>query len=213
VTPASADPPAAVLCVFARAPALGRVKRRLARSLGPEAALSAHQRLVEDTLGRLAVVPGVVTELWIAGACNEVVSQWAARWALAVQLQRGADLGERMAHALRSGLERRAFALVVGADCPEIDGAYVRAAVRAAAAADLVLGPAEDGGYGLIGVGARGARGLDELFRDVPWGTDAVLEATLARARAQGLATHLLPVIWDVDEASDWRRYLALRGR
>ncbi|MFW6093656.1 MAG: TIGR04282 family arsenosugar biosynthesis glycosyltransferase [Pseudomonadota bacterium] len=200
-----------MLCIFTRAPVLGGVKRRLARDLGDTAALRAHECLVADTLARLGGVPGFAVELWIAGTCNDSVRQWSRRWALPVRLQRGDDLGERMADALLGGLERCPLAFVVGTDCPDVDAGYVRAAARALTHADVVIGPAEDGGFGLIGARRAAAGRLPALFREVPWGSATVLATTLRRAQAAGVSVARLREIWDVDTAEDWARFLAAR--
>lgn len=87
--------------------------------------------------------------------------------------------------------------IVVGADAPHLEPARLtEAAAALAAGADVVLGPATDGGYYLIGL----REACPALFRDIAWGSSAVLDATLARARASGLRVHLLPPTFDVDD-------------
>lgn len=198
----------AILCIFARVPVLGAVKTRLAAELGDRAALDAHSRLVQDTLERLAAIDGMAAELWVDHPGNPEAARWSVRYGVALQTQTGADLGERMLGALRHCHGRGRWGLVVGTDCPTIGPDYLRAALAALDAHDVVLGPAQDGGYGLIG--AR--RPVPELFRDMPWGTSRVCAATVAAAAEAGLSVACLDEIWDVDRAADWRRYLALRG-
>ncbi len=195
------------LCVFARAPALGGVKRRLATELGDTVALAAHIQLTEDTLGRLAAVPGLETELWLAGEPDAQVRGWLDTWQLPLRRQSGADLGQRMANALASCHADDVHGIVVGSDCPPIDATYVRQAAEALSETDVVLGPASDGGYGLVGTGLP----RPEIFKDIPWGTDAVLQVTLERIEQAALSVRLLAPIWDVDTASDWNRYLRYR--
>jgi rSAM/selenodomain-associated transferase 1 len=126
--------------------------------------------------------------------------------------QVGRDLGERLEAAVRECIATmRLPALVIGSDAPHVDAASLREAARAlGGGADVVLGPATDGGYYLIGLGAPHA----ELFRDVTWGSSSVLEATLERARAGGLRVHLLPPTFDVDDEAglDALRALLARG-
>jgi len=196
------------LCLFARAPEAGRVKRRLAAEIGPQAALDAHARLVREALQRLARVPGLTTELWLAGSVQAARQCWPEAGDVPLRAQRGSDLGARMHHALRDSLQRGARALVVGTDCPAIDGVYVRRAAAALAQADVVLGPAEDGGYGLIGARREVAGRLEPLFRDMPWGTDRVRELTLERCVGAGLRCIEQARVWDVDTLADWQRYL-----
>jgi uncharacterized protein len=192
--------------VFARAPRLGQVKRRLARTLGQRAALDAHCHLVEDTLARLAQGSEWRCELWIDAPPDAVSSTWASRFGVSLRRQQGADLGARMGHALTSALDRSNRAVVVGSDCPPIDGCYVESAVAALHHHDVVLGPASDGGYGLIGW----SRPVPALLAGIDWGTGRVLAQTLAAAAAAGVAVALLPEIWDVDTAADWARYQRL---
>lgn len=198
----AADP---ILCVFARVPRLGAVKRRLARDLGDALALEAHRVLVADTLGRLSRMPGLATELWIDGPPDADCRKWSRDFGVPLRQQQGADLGQRMAHALTDGLQRASRALLVGTDCPPIDAAYVRGALRALDDHPVVLGPAADGGYGLIGVRER----VPALFDRIGWGGPDVLRQTLAAAAARGIAVALCEEIWDVDDAADWARYLA----
>jgi uncharacterized protein len=193
-----------VLCIFARAPVLARVKTRLAAALGDHAALAAHVTLVESSLDRLAHVEGLVTELWLDDAAHPAARRWSARWGLPLCQQAGSDLGERMNGALEACLARGAAGIVVGTDCPDIDAAYVTQAAAALNDHDLVLGPAEDGGYGLIGARRRVP---EEVFAGIAWGTPAVLEQTLEQARAAALTVACLPTIWDVDDAGGWARF------
>jgi rSAM/selenodomain-associated transferase 1 len=197
------------LCIFTRVPVLGRVKSRLAGALGAAGALQAHVMLVEDTLARLGSVPGLAAELWIDAAPDGRVAEWSERWGLPVRRQSGADLGVRMYGALADCLAAGQSGIVVGTDCPPVDADYVTRAAAALAWHDLVLGPAADGGFGLVGL-ARPAPGL---FADVAWGGAMALGGTLANAMRMRLTTCLLTQIWDVDESADWARWLRERSR
>ncbi|MFU8815752.1 MAG: TIGR04282 family arsenosugar biosynthesis glycosyltransferase [Pseudomonadales bacterium] len=196
------------LCIFARVPRRGRVKTRLAAKLGEDAALAAHVALVEDTLQRLGRISEAQSELWLDDEPDATCRRWAERFELPIRRQAHGDLGARMHGALLTSLAVAPSAMVVGTDCPLIDGAYVAAAVAALSAAEVVLGPAADGGYGLVA--AR--RPVPQLFSGIPWGSAVVLEATLAAAQRAGIEVALLPEIWDVDTPADWQRYLRLRG-
>jgi rSAM/selenodomain-associated transferase 1 len=197
------------LCIFARAPVLHKVKTRLASSIGAQAALAAHEELVSLALSQMAKVPGLASELWIAGPTDHpTVVQWSEGWQLPIVAQQGDDLGARMSHALQRCLDEGAQGLVVGTDCPAITSGYVQRAARSLNSHDLVLGPAEDGGYGLIGL----RKPAPALFEDIHWGTDTVLRETLDRALRVGLSYELLPTIWDVDTAADWDRFRARRS-
>ena len=194
-----------ILCIFARAPVRGRVKSRLAAEIGDDAALAAHVELVEHALARLARIEGLTSELWLDDADDPGARRWANGWSLPVRRQVGADLGERMHHALDACLTAGRTGVLVGTDCPTIDATYVRQAAAALLDHDVVLGPAMDGGYGLVGV----ARPVPELFRDIAWGSGKVLSETLRRAECAGRTVALLREVWDVDTAKDWRLYRA----
>lgn len=191
------------LIVFTRAPVAGECKKRLAQSLGDETALAAHIELTTGLLQRVQAFRGLrrlcVTEV------NSGVTQWCETYGFSASVQIGADLGARMVnafdHEFKDGAQR---VVLVGTDCPMIDLDYVNAAFRALESNDLVIGPAEDGGYGLIGMTAT----HPALFQNVRWGRADVRSTTLKRAAAAGLTTAVLREIWDVDTAEDWDRYL-----
>lgn len=207
------------LCLFVRAPNLGEVKSRLAASIGESAALAAHIELVDHLLDQLDVqLPrrhrNIEVQLWLADApmtpiASDHLERWAKRTGHGVQQQVGSGLGERMAHALATvivsqGSASRSYGLLVGSDCPTIDWSYLDQAVAALeGGADVVFGPAEDGGYGLVGV----SQPQPELFEDIAWGTDQVLAQTLTRAQQAQLKVQLLDSVWDVDYLVDWERF------
>ncbi len=182
--------------LFARSPRVGAVKTRLAPAIGPTAAARLHQALLRHSAGCVAA-SGLPATLCSDGEID-IAPDWPRR------AQRGTDLGERMRRALLETVAEGAAPILIGSDCPDIDAAYLHAAASALAeGAALVLGPAEDGGYGLIG--CRGAV-PDQLFQGISWGSDSVLRDTLARASACGLRTRLLKEIWDVDRPADLQR-------
>jgi rSAM/selenodomain-associated transferase 1 len=191
------------VALFVRAPVAGQVKSRLARSIGAEQALAAHKTLALHALNNLSGAKDFTLEIW-GSQSHPVINEWCARFHLAGQLQCPGDLGKRMRDALRRLCSEGGKGIVIGSDCPSIDRAYIRLALAALDDADLVLGPAEDGGYGLIGW--RGTQVAD-VFTGVEWGSSHVLEQTLALASANGLIVKELPTVWDVDEIEDWQRF------
>ncbi len=199
-----------VLMQFAKWPELGRVKTRLEPALGKEGALRAHVALSCQVLENLSASGYPLRFLW--DRALEVAPQTAVtvldrlRAIGAEQgTQRGKILGSRMVNALAEALDSASKAIIVGSDCPSVDEAYVREAVRSLNTADVVLGPSDDGGYVLIG-----ARRLEpDMLDGVAWGTDQALAQTQARLEAVGLTYALLPPRWDVDEPEDWQRFLA----
>ncbi len=189
------------VAVFVRAPELGKVKTRLARFLGEEAALRAYVELVEGTLG--ALEEGAFDcELWFDGPQNDHLRRWRSDHVLPAFKQPSTDLGGRMLAAVAAGVK-----IVVGSDIPALDAGYVEKALATLARADAVLGPVEDGGYCLIGMNEP----HPELFRSIDWSTDTVAEQTLDRAAAADLDIVLLDTLWDVDDHADyvrWRKML-----
>jgi len=196
-----------VLVVFARDPAPGRVKTRLARAIGDRTAAALYAALVADLRDRLAGAPFAVR--W---AVAEPDHGFAARFGLDPETtfaQRGGDLGARLEDALRRMLDAGfARCAIVGSDVPGLGRDVVEDAFAALAAADVVLGPAADGGYYLIA-----ARAPHDVFRGIAWSTSTVLEATLARAVSLGLRTARLEVLFDVDEEADLATLRALVER
>jgi rSAM/selenodomain-associated transferase 1 len=156
-------------------------------------------------LGVAARVPGVVPVAAFSPAGAGRAISGLAPAGMRCVAQRGGDLGARMANLAADLLAAgHSGVLIVGSDLPTVPVSHLAEAARCLAedAADLVLGPAEDGGYYLVGL----RRPAPALFSDVAWGTAAVFEVTLARARALDLRVHLLPPWHDVDTTEDLAR-------
>lgn len=179
-----------MLAVFAKAPLPGRVKTRLALPPGKSAQLYA--AFVRDTLQKAAALgPPVCVFFDGDRALLEPLAPANVRWAG----QGGGDLGARLARV-------PAPCLILGTDSPHLPPSVLRLALDALTHHDVVLGPAEDGGYYLIGL--RG--GQPALFDDIAWSTDAVMAQTLARADALGLSVFQTPSWYDLDTPADLRR-------
>ncbi|TYZ07877.1 glycosyltransferase [Hymenobacter lutimineralis] len=194
--------PAAHLLVFARYPELGKVKTRLAADIGDEAALAVYRQLLAHT--RAVVAPLAVHKtVWLAspGPAADRTDHWAGYDQLP---QTPGDLGAKMeaafAHAFDAGARQ---VLIIGTDCPGLATAHLAEALQALETHELVLGPAADGGYYLLGMKQL----YPALFRQKPWSTSAVQDATLHDATQLGLRVHLLPELHDVDTAADLARW------
>ncbi|MBJ6142089.1 TIGR04282 family arsenosugar biosynthesis glycosyltransferase [Hymenobacter sp. BT559] len=199
------------LLIFAREPILGRVKTRLAADIGPEAALATYRELLAVTAAavRAAQVPATV---WLAEApattalglpASAARPEWPG---LPWRVQPPAGLlGERMAHAFAEAFASGAgHVVIIGTDCPGLTADLLRQAFAQLATHDLVVGPATDGGYYLLGVNELHA----SLFANKQWSTDTVLATTLADAEHLGLRVAQLPTLADVDSGADlaaWR--------
>mgnify|MGYP006180827435 FL=1 len=198
--------PEPLIQIFCKAPVLGKVKTRLIQKLGRRGALDLYLQMFERLIAELSA-SRFNTELWISPDKDHAFFE---PYAFARFQQAGPDLGGRMSTALRDGLTRHESVILVGTDLPLIDRSYIEQAVGALQTHDVVLGPAEDGGYGLVGVKAE----TPDMFSDIDWGTESVLSQTCARLNRDGLDFGLLPLIWDVDRPDDLPRYQAwLEGR
>ncbi len=193
--------PEARILLFCRAPVAGQVKTRLARVIGDEAAARWHRALATHCLETVAAAQLAPLQLWCSpDVRHDFFSRQQARLSLSLHGQRGADLGARMSHAFDVALADAGYALVIGSDCPALSADYLRQALSALReGAPAVIGPAEDGGYVMLGL----RRNHRPLFEDMPWGTGAVFDTTCQRMAGDYLA---LPPLWDVDVVEDlWR--------
>ncbi|MCP4842086.1 MAG: glycosyltransferase [Halieaceae bacterium] len=192
---------------FSRAPVPGRVKTRLLPSLSPQQACDLHCELTQWTAAQLVNCGLGEVELSVAGGLDfPLFESCRQRGVSRLSRQRGKDLGERMFHALHERLAHFDCVILVGSDCPSIDADYLRQAIVALEDAPVVLGPALDGGYVLIG--ARCVK--ESMFRNIPWGTERVLACTRVALRRAGLAFTELNALADIDRPEDIHLWLAI---
>lgn len=192
------------ILVFAKAPVPGQVKTRLMPALGAQACARLQRRLVLHTLATATRANLAEVELWCSpGARHRFFASCARRFGLRLKTQHGHDLGTRMWHALSAATLDRRFAVLIGCDCPARSATDLAQACQALATdRPVVLQPAEDGGYTLVG--CRGQP--PAVFTDIDWGTAGVLAQTRSRLRALGCSWNELPALWDVDTPEDLRR-------
>jgi rSAM/selenodomain-associated transferase 1 len=193
--------PKARLLVFAKAPVPGQVKTRLIPALGEAEAARFHERLVRQTIDLATRTRFAPVSLWCSPTlAHPFFQDCLCRYGVTLLRQEGNDLGQRMAHAFEETLKESTAAVLIGTDCPSLSADDLKMAFEALQHGfDAVLGPAEDGGYVLIGL----RRPVPELFVDMPWGSERVLAETRARLRALDLRFHELPQRWDVDRPGD----------
>ena len=187
------------LLIFIRNPQLGKVKTRLARTLGDVETLRIYHILLEKT--RSAAL-GCQAERWLIYSdfveSNDV---WHPDF-FQKKVQHSGDLGERMEAAFQMAFEARSDKVVIiGSDCPELTGEILQQAFDGLDSFDFVLGPVPDGGYYLLGMKALES----SVFHNIEWSTETVLEKTLKRIAAAGKSFMLLPMLSDVDTEEDWR--------
>lgn len=191
------------LGIFVKAPIPGRVKTRLAEDIGPSGAAEVYWRLGRQVVASTAGA-GCRTTVWFTPPCEALfVREWLdGVGRVTFRPQVGPSLGDRLVHAFAREFAAGARQVVIiGSDCPGVDRRLVAEAFTALRGNDVVLGPALDGGYYLIGLVAP----QPALFRGVSWSTAAVAVQTRTRARALGLCCHVLRPLRDVDTARDAR--------
>jgi rSAM/selenodomain-associated transferase 2/rSAM/selenodomain-associated transferase 1 len=203
--PAPAPSPAAV-AVMAKAPQAGFAKTRLIPLLGAAGAARAQRRFTLNSLHTAQSFAPQATALWCTPhAQHRFFRALRKATGVACQVQSEGDLGHKMqtivaqhfAHAGAIPL------LIMGTDCPVLSPGQLQQAAAALVQHDVVLIPAEDGGYVLIGL----RRSVPEVFENITWSTAQVLEQTRQQLRMAGASWHELPTAWDVDEPADWQRW------
>jgi rSAM/selenodomain-associated transferase 1 len=174
----------------------GRVKTRLAATLGHDEALKAYRYLLKHTQQIAEAVPAD-KYIFYSDALED--QGWPQTYGHMVQ--HGADLGGRMAWAFEKVFEQGyKKVVIIGSDCLELQAHLIAQAFDALERYDVVLGPANDGGYYLLGL----TQSRPELFPGMAWSTPTVLSKTIQVCRQAALTVSLLPWLTDIDEAEDW---------
>ncbi|MEB3225284.1 MAG: TIGR04282 family arsenosugar biosynthesis glycosyltransferase [Synechococcus sp.] len=189
----------AQLIIFTRYPIPGQTKTRLIPALGAEGAAHLQRQLTEHTLQTVKALTDIDISIYFAGGSLPQMQDWLGdEWTL--QAQQGKNLGDRLIHAFQtSNQQGYDKTVVIGIDCPGITSVILETAFLNLDAAEVVLGPALDGGYYLIGL----RRNMPELFTDMPWGTEQVFQETQTRSQRLHLSLALLPSLQDIDYPED----------
>ena len=191
------------LIVFVKAPRPGAVKTRLAKAIGASAAHAAYRQLVETLLNQLQGLGGVEVCFSPDDAASEVQHWLKEGWSAGPQGD--GDLGQRLQSAFQRAFQAGAkHVAIIGSDCPAVKVEDIREAWGGLQTHDVVLGPATDGGYWLIGL----RQPQPALFRDVHWSTEDVFAETIQRVQHAGLSVQLLRELADVDTEREWRVFL-----
>lgn len=206
----AAEQDGVLLIQFARAPLPGRVKTRMMPQLSAVEACDLHRELVLWTCRQLVDCGLGDVELSVAGATSGSLFEACMELGAArLTAQSGCDLGQRMYRALSEGLVSYDRVILVGSDCPGIDAAYLGQALCALDHAPVVLGPATDGGYVLIGARKIHA----QVFEGIPWGTAQVFARSMEALGAVGLDCEVLPELADIDRPQDLPVWESLRDK
>jgi hypothetical protein len=185
-----------ILIIFAKNLVHGKVKTRLASSVGVDVAFEVYKELIDHTktIAKNVNADKIVyyseqvehTDIWNDGFLKAK--------------QQGVDLGERMKNAFQGMLQLGyTKAVIIGTDCPSLNAQIIHDAFDALDQKNVVIGPAYDGGYYLIGMKDL----YEELFHAVPWSTDTVLKTTIAICDRFNLSYSLLPILYDIDDEKD----------
>jgi len=187
------------LIIFVKNPVPGQVKTRLARSIGNQQAADVYTRLLAHTRRVTAGLKEIQCLVYYTDAVDRSDLWEGERYEK--RAQQGANLGERMAGAIAETIEIGFNKVVIiGSDCPEIKEEHIRQAYLHLDEVDIVIGPASDGGYYLLGMKML----HQSLFEGIAWSSDEVLKTTLTKLKAQGLSHQLLEVLSDIDELEDY---------
>lgn len=187
------------IVIFAKAPVPGRVKTRLIPALGEAGATRLAQRMLADTVAH-AMAAGLATPELCATPHPDDPS-WAGHLPTGVRLsgQGSGDLGRRLAAAAKRVIDSGERILLIGADCPELDGKRLGQAAAQLDRHNAIIHPARDGGYVLLGL----ARTDPSIFDDIAWSTNAVAATTIARIKALGWSLFVGDTLRDIDEPAD----------
>ena len=197
------------LIVFSKPPRPGQAKTRLIPLLGADGAAALHAALLDRTLRVARSCAAAEVQLHATDAGDDMKA-FATRHGVALIAQSAGDLGDRMHAAFVNALDvdRCDAAVIIGSDCAVLSAAHLDFAFAALReGCDAVFGPAEDGGYVLVGL----ARPSPDLFSAIAWSTSTVMAETRVRLRRLGLTWRELEPLWDVDRPDDYARLMRER--
>ncbi len=197
---------ASVLMLFSKEPVKGKVKTRLIPDLGEEGAFELYQKLLAKTLTTSSAYLDASTEttgqVWLVkGATVAFKHQIEKDYALSCYVQQGPGLGESLTHAFEESSKSFFKIVVIGGDCVSIDQPYLAQAFECLDAHEAVIGPAEDGGFVLLGL--RSNLEYANIFKGIPWGGPEVCQCLEVNLREEGVGYDRLSQRWDIDEPED----------
>lgn len=186
-----------LLLIFIKNPEAGKVKTRLAHSIGHKKALEVYQKLLAITQKNTADLP-CDRQIWYSRFIDR--SDIWEEDNYQKRLQRGADLGERMTAAFREAfIGEYQKVIVIGSDCAELTPGIIKKAFQQLETHDMVIGPSQDGGYYLLGMQSF----YEDLFSGITWSTSTVYQETIGRADELELSYYTLPTLNDIDTQKD----------
>ena len=200
--------PQASLAVFCKAPIPGQVKTRLIPDMTAQQAADVHMLLTNRLLSWLVKAELCPITLWCSPDTSHPFFQsCAVEYGISLKEQKGTDLGGKMQYAIASQLKSSSQVLLIGCDSPSVRQRDVSDMIeRLQSVDDVVLAPAEDGGYVMIGC----REDYPILFSNMEWSMSNVSDETRLRAIQSGIRLSSLGTQWDIDNYIDWQRFCAL---
>ena len=190
------------LIIFIKNPVLGKVKTRLAATLGDQKALEIYVKLLEHTK-KVVAKAEVLKKVYYSEVIVEEDMWLGAEFMKAKQ--QGKDLGERMLNAFDySFKDKKEKVVIIGSDCLDLTSEIIEEAFEKLNNHDVVIGPSEDGGYYLLGMNNL----YPQLFQHKKWSTESVFIDTIEDILELGLSHYTLPTLTDIDTENDWKRAL-----
>ena len=202
--------PNACIQIFTKAPIKGQVKTRLGDCLNEDQIIKLYKKMLHDVITMALDSKVCPVELRVALDSNHDFFLPYIERGVTIKPQSSGDLGQRMASAFEEGLYEKEFVIAIGGDCVSIDTPYLlNAAKLLADKKEVVIGPAEDGGYVLLGMKDF----FPDIFQDIPWGSERVLSLSTQKLDQGHINYALLDFAWDVDTPADYYRYLELSDK
>lgn len=199
-----------ILLLFTKYPLAGKSKTRLIPALGKRGAAQLQKVMTQSItaiLQKLVETEYCYLEIHYEGGNQGLMQQWLGA-SLNYKPQHKGDLGQRMASAFAAHLGRYQSIILLGSDCPDINRTILKEGLTRLKDHDIVIGPAFDGGYYLIGIkGTLNRDCLDFLFAEIDWGEEQVLNQTLTRIEKKQLRYHLLKKLHDIDTPEDLKHF------
>jgi len=199
--------PDSKILIFCKAPIPGLVKTRLYSVLSHQQAAELHIKLATESINQAIESQLCPVELWCS---PDIRHPFFKRFRICLQEQQGDNLGERMSQAFLLTLDQSSSAILMGTDCPSLTADDLEQALtRLQEGNDVVIAPAEDGGYPLIGLKKMTNNSqYRSIFDGIDWGTSTVFDQTISRIDELELCYFQLAMQWDLDRPDDLQRYL-----
>jgi rSAM/selenodomain-associated transferase 1 len=193
-----------LLIVFAKNPIKGKVKTRLAKTIGDEEALQVYNKLLSYTLIQCKKLTNCSKHIYYS---TDLINIHTDDFIKNKKLQKGNSLGEKMKNAFEKSFEKKYEKIIlIGSDCPEIKAKHIEQAFDALESNRVVLGPATDGGYYLIGMQLF----LTQLFENMPWSTNLLIDKTKKVLENEKISYKMLEILSDIDTTNDAKRFKLL---